>query len=108
MSSLFLWCEWICGKCGELHRARFNVKMEHTIHKTASQIKDAWECEGILIHDTAYKKTLKHKHKRKHRYSHMVFVRHNDPITKIVRVFRKYFLQFYAVKEDTLTIEVCS
>ena len=99
----FVWCEWICSHCGNLHRARFNIVVGQ---RAAYQLRGRlFQKEGVYIEDVAI--AQKEKPSKKLRGGSKIYVLWDTPLEKIVKAMKEYMPQYYAVKEDTLKVEVC-
>ena len=101
----FVWCEWLCGQCGELHRARFDLIVGL---EAAYQLKGRiFEREGIYIEDVAF--SLKEQPSKKQRKGHgsRIYVKWNTHIDKIFCALREYMPKFYSIKPNTLKMEIC-
>jgi len=102
--SSFVWCEWICSRCGYIHRTRFDLIISL---KAAYQLRGRlFEREGIAIEDIAF--NLKDKPKRgKRKAGSRVYVKWNTQIDQIFAALKEYMPKYYAIKENTLKMEVC-
>lgn len=100
----FVWCEWICSRCGDIHRTRFDLEISL---KAAYQLRGLiFENEGIFIQDIAY--NLKEQpNKKRRKTGSKIYVKWNTEIHKIFEALRKYMQRYYAIREGSLKMEVC-
>jgi len=101
---VFIWVEWRCGRCGEMHRARFEVVIQDIFKLYTT---NSWIHEEIRIIDSAIRKKAKHKVQKPYRGSR-IFVEAYTPIRKILDTLRKYMDEYYSLQPNTeFKMEVC-
>lgn len=100
---MYIWCQWICGRCGEVHRVRFQVEVTEKL----GFVKGAWRDRDILIQDMAYHKIKRPRRRGTAQYGSKIFCEPLTPILQIEDALRQFMEEFYSIKEDTLTMEVC-
>lgn len=92
-----IWAEWVCKRCQTLHRVHFEIVSSMSSpqqRKTMLFIKD-----DIFIEDSASSKTAKGR---------KIYVPYNTQIAKMLQVLRDYMYKFYAINNESLTLEVCN
>lgn len=102
--SSFIWCEWLCSRCGYIHRTRFDLVIGL---QAAYQLRGAvFDREGIFIEDIAF--NLKEKPSKKRSKSRSkIYVQWDVEISKIFEAVKVYMPKYYAIKEGSLKVEVC-
>lgn len=109
---MFIWIRWTCKICGETHVGRFDVKPYHII---PYQIKKyAWHKDDehfpIWICDIAWhRKRRPRKRGSSQRGCSEIYAKLKTPTWRIMKVLRAFIeeMSLYAVKDGTLTLEVC-
>jgi hypothetical protein len=82
----FVWCEWICTRCGELHKVRFKIV--------------AKKRNGLLLKDCIVEDyPLDQENSTIHAKWDMKF-------SDVFSALRSHMLEFYAVQEDSLTMDL--
>jgi hypothetical protein len=111
---MFIWVEWICKKCSELHSARFDVIIyAGAFHSraTSRRWKDGrsrtyYEDGDLKIDDVAYNR--ENRPRKTKGGGSKIFAPFNTEIPRLVEAVGKYMHKYYGIKENTLTLEVCS
>lgn len=109
---MYVWVEWICKKCAELHVARFDViiysgSFHSPINPHWKENKAYYVLGDIKVNDVAYTKENRPKKSKKGGGS-KVYAPWNTEIPRILEALKTYMLKYYSMKQDTLTLEVCS
>ena len=101
----FIWCEWICSHCGNIHRARYELVIGL---EAAYQLKGRlYEKNGVYIEDVAFSLKQKPSKKPRSKVKSQIHVQWDTQLDKIFAALRQYMPQYYAIKEDTLKVEIC-
>lgn len=100
---MYVWVEWICRRCGGLHRARFKVIVGS---KQPPILRDIWMQDEIVIEDVALRSKIRRTVK-KGTIGSRIRVQNYTQIQKILRVLSKYMHLYYSIQPDTLKMEVC-
>lgn len=101
----FVWCEWICLRCGDIHRAKFDLVIGL---KAAYQLKGGiYERKGVFIEDRAFSLKEKPSKKFKSGKGSKIFVKWDTTLERIFAALREFMQEYYAIKEGTLKMEVC-
>ena len=94
---MYVWVEWICKRCGELHRLRFTLKL--SIQAKAQVTKELWTKGDVSIYDAAIRKKKKYNR---------VFADYGTPIRIIVEAVKEYMSTYYSFKENTFKVDICN
>jgi len=101
---MYVWVEWICRRCGGLHRARFKVLVGM---RQPPLLRDAWIDDEIVIEDMALRSKIRKKVVKRSIIGSRIRVENYTQIQKILRVLAKYMDLYYSIQPDTLKMEVC-
>lgn len=99
--TLFVWIEWICGRCQELHRIKFKIVMGLT---NAKKVKGILQKKDHYIEDSM---AMQKRGEDRYRHGSRIFVKWNTDISEIFSMLESHMLQYYAVKEGSLSMDVC-
>jgi len=104
--TFYVWCEYICSHCQELHRLKFNVLVDS---KAYYQLKGRtyYEAEGIIIEDIALNKKFRPNRSKPRKGGSKIYVQWNTNTRQIIDTVIDYLTEYYAIKEGTLKVEVC-
>lgn len=97
----YVWIEWICRRCNELHRTKFQIV---TSLLTAKKVKGILQKEGGYIEDSV---AMPRGTKAVHRRGSKVFVKLDTDISKIFSMLEHHMLEYYAIEEGSLSMDVC-
>jgi hypothetical protein len=100
---IYVWCEWICSKCKQLHRAKFEVR---------GDVRNAKKVKGILLRENCYiydgKTSAKFRGtKSPTRHESRIYVEWDTDISEIFSVLESYMLEYCAIQEGSLKMDVC-
>lgn len=82
----FVWVEWICQRCGELHKIKFKVVTRQK-NKTALQ-----DC---IVEDYPLDEG-----------NSTIYAKWDMELSNVFSALRSHMLEFYAVQEDSLTMDM--
>ena len=108
---MFIWIKWTCKICGETHVGRFDVRPLRVI---PYKIKEyAWfkdhEHFSIWICDIAWHRKTRPKKRGSSQRGSRIYAKLETPTWRILKVLKEYIneMSLYAIKEGTLTLEIC-
>jgi hypothetical protein len=82
----FVWCEWICTRCGHIHKTGFKIMPK--------------KISGDLLEDCIIKDYLVQEE------NSTIYAKWNMEFSEIFSALRSHMLEFYSVQEDSLTIDL--
>lgn len=103
---MFVWVEWTCRRCGDQHTARFDIVVQQGRYGVSPKLCNIYTSETIRIDDVAYNRD--HKPAKTSKGGSKLMCPCNTKLGRILEVVRVYMTNYYSVKPDTLTAEVCS
>jgi len=102
---MFIWCEWICTHCQEIHRKRFEIAVDlKAVHQLRGNL---YEKEGVFIEDLAFDTTEKPSKKPRRKVKTRIHVKWDTQISQIVKAVKDYMPQYHAIRQGSLKVEVC-
>ena len=97
----YVWIEWICSRCNELHRMKFQIV---TSLSAAKKIKGILQKANHYIEDSM---SLQQGTKSRVRFGSRIFVKPSTDISEVLPILEAHMLQYYKVKEGSLSMDVC-
>lgn len=82
----FVWCEWICKRCGNLHKNQFKV---------VAGKKDGPLLEDCIIKDYPLDQE-----------NSTMYAKWDMELSNIFSALRSHMLEFYAIQEHSLTVDM--
>jgi hypothetical protein len=96
-----IYAEWICRKCGGLHRVIFQLDIATPAYYHKKRV---FELEDVKIEDVAF--NIKEKiSKAKPRST--VYVKAETAVSTAIDVLRAYMKEYYTIEEKTLKVDIC-
>jgi hypothetical protein len=98
----FVWCEWICKRCNQLHRVQFSVKQ---VTRQTSSIKGIVEpIKGLYILDTA---SIPQGKKSPSIHGSKIFVQSDMELKDVFAALADHMTLYYDVEPESLSMDVC-
>lgn len=104
-AAFFIWAEWICQRCDQIHRCRFDVQVKDRLVYQLS--REAILINGIRISDIAFNLKAKPTKKR-HAEGSAIYVDWDTTIEQIFLALRLYMKDYYSIAPNSLKLEVCN
>ena len=97
----YVWIEWICSRCNELHRMKFQIVAGLT---NATKVKGILQKEDHYIEDSM---AMQERGEARYRHGSRLFVKPSTDISEVLPILEAHMLRYYKVKEGSLSMDVC-
>jgi len=99
----YVWIEWICTKCKQLHRAKFEIVIGL---KNAKKVKRILLRENCYIEDWGASSKFRGT-KSPSRHGSRIYVEEDMQLSDVFSVLRSYMLEYYTIQEGSLKMDMC-
>ena len=89
-----------------MHRARFDIIPSD--YTPVQRRKRAWSNNDVYIEDIAHSKKFRPKKRgTAQKGGSKIHCKHYTTIPEIIEILREYMNEYYAILDDSLTLEAC-
>jgi len=97
----YVWAEWMCLRCEALHRMKFQIRIGFS---NAKKVKGILPFKGLYIEDHV---AIPKGTKSATRHGSRIYVKMSTTTQEIIEAIREFMQAHYAIREDSLTLEIC-